>query len=70
MKLREALAINHLGEIVPLKPKAMIRVCRFCLNEVHERWAGDEGLTVCDECETVEGPTKEITEEEYEEIHS
>jgi len=35
------------GDVVPL--------CRECLSsEVGEKWAGDEGLTVCDDCGAVE----------------
>lgn len=37
--------------------------CRFAVDEVH---AGDEGWTVCSGCRNIEGPTIEITMEEYE----
>jgi hypothetical protein len=45
-----------------------VRVCGWCYHEVRERWVGDEGLTVCDECLCVEGPTLEVTLKQYEEM--
>jgi hypothetical protein len=45
----------------------LVTVCGECWSgEIGEVSAGDEGWTVCRNCQTIEGPTEEITMEEYE----
>jgi len=46
-----------------------ITVCSACKNEVRGIWAGDEGVTICDECQQIEPETEIITIEEYEAAH-
>lgn len=43
-----------------------VTVCGECGGEVHEVSSGDEGVSVCSECQTIEGPTEEITLDEFE----
>jgi hypothetical protein len=46
----------------------MIRVCLECdgNEEIQTLNAGDEWWSFCDACQSVEGKTEEITEEEWE----
>lgn len=43
-----------------------IRVCSYCSEEIEIKSAGDESWDYCPGCEQIEGPTEEITIEEYE----
>jgi len=44
----------------PYDEPTLIEVCKVCGDqEAHEVSAGDEGLTVCDACKSIEGGYKE-----------
>lgn len=44
----------------------MVRVCTDCHAAVEEKWAGDEGVTVCGGCGNVEQGVEEWTLAEFE----
>lgn len=62
--LNQSQAHNH-NEVVELYSDAekeeFDAICAECYGQTHEKSYGDEGLTVCSCCETVEGKTLEIT---------
>lgn len=43
-----------------------VRVCSDCGEEIQGKSAGDESWDWCESCQQVEGPTHEITMEEFE----
>lgn len=45
-------------------PEGLVRVCAYCLEEVQS--VGEDHLNYCENCQQIEGPTKEVTVEEYE----
>ena len=47
-----------------------IRACDHCNGEVIEVSAGDEGLSVCQDCNSIEGGDSEVTIEEFERMQS
>jgi len=46
----------------------IIRVCNHCNGTVKEVHMGDEGLSICDECDIVEGGDTEMTVEAHEKL--
>jgi hypothetical protein len=47
----------------------MVRICAYCHEVVEIKTAGDESWDYCAGCHQIEGPTLEITEEQYEKEH-
>lgn len=50
-----------------MKQAQYVVVCLDCGGEVVQKFSGDEGWGICQECGAVEGDTEEITVEEYDE---
>lgn len=50
-----------------IKKEIEIPVCKMCQSsEISEKFSGDEGFTICDNCGAVEHGYDYLTEEEYE----